>query len=236
MANFKFFLAKNETAIDEQLMRFIRNLPMHFDPQMLVRNLPAAVALLGLLHEANLKSLLSGKLPNKINLKWLLMTLQKILPEVEKLKTAGLDEIEALQLRNLPQVRSFEGDTTYLQLPVYYQGEWERMDLFFRNHSGKQERLDKNNASIRINLDTRYLGKMSALTDIQNGALTLNLVFQKETVTEFIRSNLDQLHQSLADIGYNVRSVTASTEDPNREPEDSTIHIANYGDNLNLIV
>lgn len=235
LGNLNFFNGEDAPEISADLKRFIQNLPMRFDPQMLSRNLPAAVTLLGILHEAGLKDLLLGKIPKKVNLKWLMLALEKGFPELTQQKSGGVSDIEAMQLRNLPQSRSAEGDSTYLQLPVYYQGEWERMDVFFRDHSGGGKKMDKNNASIRISLDTRYLGKMSSFTDIQNGALTINLSFEKEEIVDFIRPFTSELKEALDNIGYNVRGLTVSIFKPDsiEEVEQQIRTISNHS--LNLI-
>jgi|GEM_PF-2069748 len=211
MANLKFFLGNDKSELPPELLRFMQNLPARFDPQMLARNLPAAIHLLGLLHEAGLKDLLEGKIPKKLNLKWLMLALEKGGNELPNEQSSGLNDLEALQFRNLPESRAAETDSAYLQLPIYYQGEWERMDVFFRDHGGNQKQLDKNNASIRISFDSRNLGKISALTDIQNGALTIDLNFENPIIADFIRPFMNELQEAIAALGYDVRSVTAST-------------------------
>lgn len=235
MGNLPFFLEENADNVPPELLRFMQNLPMKFDPQMLSRNLPAAVTLLGLLHEAGLKDLLTGKSLKKVNLKWLMLSLEKILPEFEKQTSANLANIEALQIRNLPEMRSDQGDTTYTQIPVFYHGGWERMDAFFRNHSGSQNKMDKDNSSIRVNLDTRFLGKVSALADIQNGALTVNMYCENEKISEFIQPHLGDLKEKLADIGYNVRGISVFKLMEHEEITASIFPEAPHSDNLNII-
>jgi len=212
MSNLKFFLLEDKSELPAELLRFMQNLPARFEPQILSRNLPAAVVLLGLLYEAGLKELLEGKISRKLNLKRLMLALEKDWSNLLSGKSSGLNDLEALQMRNLPEFRAVEADTTYLQLPVYYQGGWERMDVFFRDHRGESKQMDKNNATIRINMDTRYLGKMSALTDIQNGALTIDLNFEQEDKAEFVQPFLPELQSALTALGYDVRSITASSK------------------------
>ena len=235
MGNLPFFLEENSESIPPELLRFMQNLPMKFDPQMLARNLPAAVTLLGLLHESGLKDLLTGKPLKKVNLKWLMLSLEKILPDPAGKASASLANIESLQFRNLPELRSDQGDTTYTQLPVYYQGEWERVDVFFRNHGGNQQKMDKDNSSIRINLDTRFLGKISTLADIQNGALTVNMFCDNEYAPDFIQPYLSELKENLSGIGYDVRGISVSKSIAHEDQGGFIFPASPHSDNLNLI-
>ena len=109
------------------------------------------------------------------------------------------------------------------------------MDVFFRNHSGSQHKLDKDNSSIRVNLDTRFLGKVSALADIQNGALTVNMYCENEEIPEFIRPHLDELKENLAGIGYNVRGISVLNLLEHKDIAGSIFPEMPHSDNLNII-
>ena len=210
MAKLQGLLADNQNDIPQELARFIKNLPVKFDPQIVARNLPAIVLLLGLAHESEIKKLLTGKgIPRKVNLKWLLLALEKSVPEASELARRGLSELESMQLRNLPESHSGARDEYQLQIPVCYQGNWEQVDLRFKAHGGKTQQLDKNNASIRLSLDTRFLGKVSALADIKGGFLTLNFYCEKEEVINFVHRNLENLEGGLENLGYTVRGISA---------------------------
>lgn len=214
LSNLQFFLSEEPQKLTPEMQNFLKNLPALFDPQNLAKNLPAAVNLLGLLHEAGLKNLLDGKIDRKINLKWLLLALEKMQSSSSSETPSKLPDLEGAQLRNLPLSRSVENDTAYLQIPVWNQNNWERMDVFFRNHSPAQKNLDKNNASIRINLDSQNLGKLSALADIQNGALSISLYFEQDDIASFIQPFLGELNDALNNIGYDVRAVSAHSLPP----------------------
>ncbi len=175
------------------------------------RNLPAVIMLMGLLHESNLKAFLGGGKPSKeVNLKMLLLMLQGTLSDGDELQRQGLEDLEAMQFRNLPENRSASGDTYYIQVPVCYDGNWENVDLFYHGEGGSKERIDKDNAAIRVNLDSKYLGKLSALAEIQNGALTVHFYFERKDIVDYIQPHLGQLQEALSDTGYDVRAISVS--------------------------
>jgi len=240
LSNLKFFLADSPQKLPAEILQFLQNLPAMFDPQSLAKNLPAAMTLLGILHETGLKNLLSGKIDRTVNLKWLLLALetmknaQSSSPESEN-APSNLNDLEAVQLRNLPLSRFLENDTTYLQIPVWHQNNWERLDVFFRSHSPAQNLLDKNNVSIRINLDSQNLGKLSALADIQNGALTVSLYFENPAVSAFIQPQLEQLEKSLQTVGYDVRGLSAQSMPPEMSAEPAFLPRVSNHENLNLL-
>ncbi|NQS98267.1 MAG: flagellar hook-length control protein FliK [candidate division Zixibacteria bacterium] len=240
MAKLQGLMMDNRSSMPEELARFIRSLPMKFDPQMAVRNLPAIVLLLGLAHESELKALLMGRrIPRKVNLKWLLLALEKNVPEASELAKRGLSELESMQLRNIPESHSGAKDEYQLQIPVYYQGNWERVDLHFQSHGRGTQQLDKNNASIRVSLDTRFLGKVSALADIRGGFLTLNFYCEKKEVIDFVQNSLGNLQGGLEDLGYTVRGISAMGMSELEEldnAEQFSVDIVDGDSSLNLVV
>lgn len=223
--------------LPEDIVRFLKNLPLNFTPEMVTKNLPAILVLMGLMHEANLKALLKGgKTPRGLNLKMALLNLLSGKSEAANILLPALDNLEAMQLRNLPENRAAQGDTYYLQLPIYHGGNWERLDLYFQQEKGGGARLDKNNVSIRINLDTRQLGKLSVLTDIRNGALAINFYCEREDIAEFIHHYLGEFEADLTEQGFKVRAIAVWTLD--KEPELDEFQLPNLegDDSLNIIV
>ena len=138
------------------------------------------------------------------------MLLQANFPELDDIISVSLEELESLQFANLPENRSTSGDTYYLQLPVYYGDDWENLDLFFHSEGGGQQRLDKENASIRISLDSRYLGRLSALVEIRSGFLNIHLYCEREETVEFIQPHLAELENALTELNFNLRGISVS--------------------------
>jgi hypothetical protein len=212
-----------QSKLPPQLLHRLQELFKHFQSGNIIQNLPAMVKLLGLDNEAELKKLLMGeKLNPEDNLKSLLLAL-KGNPETETLAEEALQQLESLQMMNLPEFHLDSGDTFYLQFPLWFQGAWEKFEAHFRSGSGHKGALDKDNASIRLNFDTRFLGQVSALVEIVDKHLTLNFNLEEEEAVDFFRSNLPDLEKHLQELDYDLRGISVSMTPPKNEPESPPI-------------
>jgi hypothetical protein len=210
MSKLAQILENSAPNLTSQIKNFLTNLSTHFEPQAMAKNLPILISVLGLLHEAELKGLLyGGQAPEKMNLKWLLLALLKDFPQVGKELLSSLRDLEAMQLRNLPECRALNGDTFYLQLPVYYQGNWEKMELYFRSEDGNRQHLNKDNVALMINFDTRYLGKLSVLSEIRQGVLNANFYIEDTQALSFVQEHLQELVDNLKNLGYSIGGFSA---------------------------
>ena len=226
-----------------ELSRFVKSLPQNFTPEALHRNLPAIVMLMGLIHESDLKELLlKGKFAKQLNLKCPLLQMLAQSAETSEDISKLLVDLEAAQVRNLPENRFANGDAYYIQLPVYMNGDWEKMDMFFHSDNQTGDRIDKNNASIRINLDTKYLGKVSALTEIKNGVVNVKLYMENDDIVKFVQPHLEDLNDRLDALDYDIQSISVMTVPPNDNFDehlpfpDSIIHHEPGMESLNLVV
>ena len=198
--------------LPQELAQFIKDLPQNFTPEALQKNLPAIVILLGLVHESDLKNLLlKGKFVKHLNLKFPLFKMLTENPGSADHISKMMSDIEAMQLRNLPENRITNGDTYYIQVPVFLNDEWEKVDLFFHSENQSGSRVDKDNVSIRVNLDTKYLGKVSVLTEIKNGAVNIKFYLENEDITNFIQPHLEELNKTLDALDYDIQSISAMT-------------------------
>ena len=228
-------LTEHHEKLPNELIRFLRSMPLKFDPQSVASNLPNIVLLLGLLHESALKNLLTGKKGTpKLNLKWALMILDKLTGESSDTLKKALAGIESMQFVNLPDNISAPKEEYQLQIPLYYQGNWEQMNLHFHSKGGGKNGLDKDNCSIRISLDTRFLGQISALVDITNGFVTANIYCHNDEVIIFLQPQLNELEGGLDGIGYSIRSISlqkitdiddSSETGPSLDRGDSTVNL-----------
>ena len=198
-----------ENELPVEIRQFLQNLPEAFTPQNIARNLPAIVNLLGMMHESALKKLLGKmKLTKSVNLKWAMLFLKEAGIEAESINKLARN-LEALQIQNLPDSRPSAGDNFQLQIPVFFQGRWEEANINF-NFGGNKKHLDRDNASIRITLDSHNLGNMAATIDINGGAMIINLAFQSDEIADFVREHISELAQSLEALDYKIRSLTVT--------------------------
>ena len=234
MAALVKLLNANMDNLSAETGRMMKGVLAGFNHQNIIQNLPAVAALLGLIHESALKAILTGGgMERKDSLKALLLALRELFPAAEEVILPGIDELEAMQLRNLPENRSASGDTYYIQVPICCSGEWENLDLFFHSEGGGREKLDKDNAAIRINFDSRRLGKLSVLVEIQNGALSVNFYFEREEMAGFIQPRLGELEKALSACGYRISAISVSHHS---EVDDSWGFSAVGDESLNMII
>ncbi|MBL7190157.1 flagellar hook-length control protein FliK [bacterium] len=219
-----------DSGVPAEVMKFLKSLPQQFSAENMVKNLPVLANLLGLMHESSLKSLLNNLKPGKeMNLKWALMLMQKAGLDSETVNKLG-QHLEAMQFQNLPENRPGAGDNFILQIPVLFKGQWEEAWVKF-NFGGNQKHLDKDNASIRIKLDSRNLGELSAAVDISGGAMIIGLDFQSEETADFVRKFSHELIEAVEGLGYNIKSltVTGGRGNLNTEEDEMRFHPSEEG-------
>lgn len=117
-----------------------------------------------------------------------------------------LNKIENLQ-SNLKFINDINNHSIFLQIPLNIQGRNTTGDIYVLKKRYKNKKIDPQNASVLISLNTPNLGQIDSLITVNKKNISLNFRVEEQSIISIIKENYIQIYNSLLDKGYKLVDV-----------------------------
>lgn len=94
--------------------------------------------------------------------------------------------------------------STFLQIPVKLIDQNTNCEIFVLKKNGGKKKIDPNNATAYISLDTTNIGKVDSLISLNKKNISVNMIVSSIGVRDFVKTSHSILYKSLRDKGYNL--------------------------------
>lgn len=121
-------------------------------------------------------------------------------------KNEVLNKIENLQ-NNLKFINDLNNHSTYVQIPLNILSKNTTGELYVLKKGSKGKKIDHQNASVLISLNTPNLGQIDSLINVNRKNISLSIRVEEQSIIGFIKGYYIQLYNSLLDKGYKLVDV-----------------------------
>ncbi|NLL05647.1 MAG: flagellar hook-length control protein FliK [Clostridiaceae bacterium] len=121
-------------------------------------------------------------------------------------KNEVLNKIENLQ-NNLKFINDLNNHSTYVQIPLNILSKNTTGELYVLKKGSKGKKIDPQNASVLISLNTPNLGQIDSLINVNRKNISLSIRVEEQSIIGFIKGYYIQLYNSLLDKGYKLVDV-----------------------------
>jgi len=117
-----------------------------------------------------------------------------------------LNKIDNLQ-SNLKFINDINNHSTYMQIPINMLGKDTTGDLYILKKGSKNKKIDPQNASVLVSLNTVNLGQIDSLITVNKKNISLNLKVEDQSIIKFLKENYIELYNGLLSKGYKLVDV-----------------------------
>lgn len=128
---------------------------------------------------------------------------QEIAGSVYPLKDQFTDKLDNIQ-NNLRFMNEASNYAAYLQIPVSLKGSDKTAELYILKREGSKKKLDPENMTVFVSLDTQNLGRVDSLISVSRKSVMINFKLEDKKLSEAFSSNSSELFNSLEEIGYKL--------------------------------
>ncbi len=94
--------------------------------------------------------------------------------------------------------------SNYVQIPINIMDKKTNGELYILKRDSKRKKIDPENVTMYISLDTCNIGKVDSLLSLTKKSISVNMRVEDERVREFIKESHSELYKRLDDIGYKL--------------------------------
>lgn len=121
-------------------------------------------------------------------------------------KEAILQKLDNLQ-SSLKFINELNNHSSYIQIPMNVFDRNTTGELYVLKKGSKRKKIDPENTSVLVSLNTENLGQIDTLLNINKKNISLNLRVEDEWIIGFLKENYVQLYNSLKNKGYKLVDV-----------------------------
>lgn len=141
--------------------------------------------------------------------------IDKVEEESEKLPSGIQQEIgeKSRSIKeNLNFQRQMNKEENTFNLPYYADGIFKDLHVYINERKQKGKSLDPENTNLLISIDTKNMGSIGIILDIDSGGV--NVRFKTETKGDENRliDNIDQMKDMIGQIGYRLKNASGSDQ------------------------
>lgn len=118
---------------------------------------------------------------------------------------AGTVSLLGDTVRTMDLLNSF--NILYYQLPVNLGGDRGTAELYVMKRKQGRKRIDPNDTTIFLSLDTQNMGRVEALLDVKGNGISIDLRTESQAAADFIRNNITGLYSGISECGYKLVNV-----------------------------
>ncbi len=111
-----------------------------------------------------------------------------------------LDNIE----NNLKFINDINNYSTYVQIPINNFNSNTTGELYVLKNSTRKRKIDPDNVTMFISLDTDNLGRVESLINVNKKRISLNMRVEDKKTIDLIKENSKDLYNSLSKKGYKL--------------------------------
>ncbi|HOV27569.1 MAG TPA: flagellar hook-length control protein FliK [Pseudobacteroides sp.] len=107
--------------------------------------------------------------------------------------------------------------STFLQIPLKIVDGNTNCDIYVLKKNPGKKKIDPDNATAYISLDTNNIGKVDTLIKMSKKNISINMIVENDGICNFVKSHYSILYKSLREKGYNLADLKCrvSSEDVN---------------------
>ncbi len=128
---------------------------------------------------------------------------QEIAASTYPLKEQFTDKLDNIQ-NNLRFMNEASNYAAYLQIPVSLKGSDKTAELYILKREGSKKKLDPENMTVFVSLDTQNLGRVDSLISVSRKSVMINFKLEDKKLSEAFSSNYNELFNSLEEIGFKL--------------------------------
>ncbi len=128
---------------------------------------------------------------------------QEIAASTYPLKEQFTDKLDNIQ-NNLRFMNEASNYAAYLQIPVSLKGSDKTVELYILKREGSKKKLDPENMTVFVSLDTQNLGRVDSLISVSRKSVMINFKLEDKKLSEAFSSNYNELFNSLEEIGFKL--------------------------------
>lgn len=98
-------------------------------------------------------------------------------------------------------------NTYYLQLPLNFSGNNTTAELYILKRGSKKTKLDPENTTLFISLDTINLGNVQSIIEIKGKDVAVNLRLESPEIIDFMKEKTAVLHKKLSEEGFKLSAA-----------------------------
>ncbi|MCX7746526.1 MAG: flagellar hook-length control protein FliK [Clostridia bacterium] len=117
-----------------------------------------------------------------------------------------MNKIDQLQ-NNIKFLNELNNHNTYIQIPLHAFDKNTTGELYILKREGKKKKIDPENSTLFISLDTHNIGRVDSLININKKNIGLNIRAEDQEILDFIKSNYGDLYKRLSDKGYKIVDI-----------------------------
>lgn len=115
---------------------------------------------------------------------------------------------------NIRQSQKLSQNNDMLQIPFYMNGESNNANVFAKNNKAKKGKINPDDMSVLIDLNTKNLGKMGFFIKVENKKLSIKISGNDDSMKK-IKSDVLSLDKNLSSLGYNIDFIDISSPEEN---------------------
>ncbi len=117
-----------------------------------------------------------------------------------------LNRVDSLK-SNISFLNELNNHSVYFQIPLKVFDRNTTGELYILKRNNGRNRIDPQNATVFISLDTENLGQVDSLISVSKKNVSLNLRLEKDEIYDFIKENYIQLYEGLLKKGYKLVDI-----------------------------
>ncbi len=121
-------------------------------------------------------------------------------------KSELMNKLDSLD-NNLRFMNSINNNSTYVQIPLSIWNRETTGELYVLKRDQKKKKIDPENVTMFISLNTGNLGKVDSLLNINKKSISINLRVENEDIIAFLKDNYKDLHKKLSEKGYKLTDI-----------------------------
>lgn len=135
-----------------------------------------------------------------------------------------INKIDNLQ-SSIKFINDLNNHSTYIQIPLNIFDKNTTGELYVLKKGSRSKKIDPQNASVLISLNTQNLGQINSLINVNKKNISLNIRVEEQAIIGFLKENYIELYNSLSNRGYKLVDVKYRLIDEEITPinADSTI-------------
>lgn len=113
---------------------------------------------------------------------------------------ARIDNMEG----NIRFMNDINNYSSYVQIPLNINNNSTTGELYILRRDSKRKKIDPENATMYISLNTEHMGQVDSLITITKKNVSVNMRVEEQLVIDFLKENHKELYNRLQDKGYKL--------------------------------
>ena len=118
-------------------------------------------------------------------------------------KNEIIQQVDNMQ-NNIRFMNELSNHNTYVQIPLNIWDKNTTGELYILKKDSKRKKIDPENATVFISLNTKNLGQIDSLIGVNKKNITLNIRVEDQEIIDFLKENHKELYNRLQEKGFKL--------------------------------